>query len=148
MAFKKIAASGMVAIWAMIASPLVAAEAERIAFKALVKDPKSYLEKPIRLPAIGCVDNPKGGFLCVDQIGGQMLRISADALGAKTSKKIAESLITDCKGTANLTSAECRVEIEISPRNAYRDTLETPHGSMPIVVIYSGIIDMFAPKGR
>lgn len=97
---------------------------------------------------MGCVDNPKGGFMCVEPVGGQMLRIDASALGAGTGSRIAERLIGDCKGTANLSSLVCRVEVEITPRSTHRDMLETSAGSRPIVVVYSGQIDMYEAKPR
>lgn len=124
----------------------VAQEAKRIRLRDLVSQPRTYFERPVRLPKMGCVDNPKDGFVCVQQVGGQMLRIEASALGAKTSQRIAERLIGDCKGTANLTRSVCAVEVEIVPRSSSQDMVETERGSVPLLTVYSPQIEMFAPR--
>ena len=66
------------------------------------------------------VDDPKGGYVCVKTVGGQILRVQAAALGTKTDTVLAERLLGDCKGTANLKRASCRVDAEIEPRDVVR----------------------------
>lgn len=120
----------------------------RVSQRQLVDAPKSYVGRKIVLSGIGCVDDAKSGFLCVAIVGGQALRVEAGALGAKTKLEIAERLIGDCKGTANLTRSACRVDAEIEPANAYKDVMETSSGTMPIVVVYSPQIEMYEPRRR
>jgi hypothetical protein len=121
---------------------------ERIALRELTESPKAYIGRQIIAPGIGCVDNPKGGFLCVAVVGGQALRIEASVLGARTKVEIAERLTGDCKGTANLSRSACRFDAGIEPTAGYRDTMETPSGSMPITVIVSPSIEMYRPVRR
>lgn len=111
----------------------------------LTETPRAYVGKRIVIRGINCVDDPKGGFLCVAIVGGQALRITASALGAKTALPIAERLIGDCKGTANLTRSSCRVDIEIEPTSGVRDVMDTPNGTMPIAVVVAPQIEMYQP---
>lgn len=115
----------------------------RTDLKRLVDDPDVYLRRKIRVPSIPCVDNPKGGYVCMKSVGGQMLRIQAEALGTRTDAVIAERLLGDCKGTANLRRAACRVDADLEPSNGKRDVTETPGGSMPITTIEAPDIDMY-----
>jgi hypothetical protein len=119
---------------------------ERVSVRRLVDDPRTDVGRRIVVPAIACVDNPKGGFVCVATAAGQALRITATSLGPKTRIDIAERLIRGCKGTANLTRAECRVDAEFELTDTFRDVMDTPNGSMPIVVLYSPQIEMYAPR--
>lgn len=122
------------------------ATGERVSVPQLMRSPKGYIGKNIVVSNIPCVDNPKGGFLCIVVSDGQALRIEVVVLGAKTNIDIAERLTQGCRGSANLSRPACRVDAEIEPRNEYRDVMVTSDGSMPIAVIYSGSIEMYAPK--
>ena len=135
-----------VAVLALAEIGMGQATGERVTARQLLQAPKDYIGKTIVIPDIPCVDNPKGGFLCVTIVDGQALRIEASSLGAKTKIEIAERLTQGCKGTANLTRSVCRVDAEIEPKNAYKDIMDTENGSMPIAGIYSGAIEMYSPK--
>lgn len=117
-----------------------------ISLRQLAENPRDYVGEKVVLPSIGCVNNPKSGFTCAAIVAGQALRIQASALGPKTRIEVAERLTRGCKGTANVTRAECRVDAEIQPTNVDRDTMDTDEGSRPIVLIYSQQIEMYQPK--
>lgn len=112
-----------------------------------IEDPRSYLGKTVRIGPINCVDNPSGGFICLTVARNQGFRIDASYLGEKTAQNIAEKLIGECKGTANLTSRRCEFEAEITPVGVDRDTVETDRGSRNLVVITSMKIELFS-RGR
>lgn len=116
---------------------------ERTDLRKLVDDPDVYLRRKVRVSGIPCVDDPKGGYVCSKAVGGQILRIQAEALGTRTDAMIAERLLGDCKGTANLKRAACRVDAELEPSNAKRDVTDTPGGSMPITTIEAPDVDMY-----
>lgn len=118
----------------------------RITARQLVDNPKAYVEKAVVIPGIACVDPGKGDFLCMMKVGGQVLRIQASGLGAKTNQAIAERLTGDCKGTANLENAACKVDAEFTPRTAVKDTVDTPWGSLPVIEVYAPEIEMYRPK--
>ena len=124
------------------------ATGQRVSLRQLAEAPKDYVGRTIVVSGIGCVDDPKDGFVCVATVGGRAVRIEASVLGAKTRQEIAERLIGACKGLSNLSRPACRVDAEIEPRNAYVDTVETPDGSKAGIVVNSGAIDMYAPKRR
>lgn len=128
---------------AFIALPSVVLATETITEKHLVDTPKRFIGKEIRIARMGCVDDPKGGFLCLSKVDGQLLRIEASALGVTTSQKIAERMISSCKGTANLASMECEFSIAISPTSAMKTMMDTDSGSIPTTLIYSRLIDLF-----
>src|SRR5262245_49822477 len=86
------------------------AQSKTVSLRQLMDAPMDFIGKSIRLPAMSCVDDPKGGFVCVAQVGGRFLKIDAVVLGAMTVQSIAELLISDCKGTANLDNGQCRFE--------------------------------------
>lgn len=119
-----------------------------VGLKQLADAPKSYVGRKITVSGIGCVDDPKGGFVCLATVGGQAVRIEATVLGGKTKSPITERLIGDCRGTANLTRPACRVDVEIEATTGYRDVVQTASGTLPVSVLVSPRIDMFAPKGR
>lgn len=140
--------SAVVAVLALAEIGTGTMQGEPVSAKAVVQAPKDFVGRTIVLPAIPCVDDPKGGFLCIAIVGGQALRIEAGALGARTKLEIAQRLTGDCKGTANLDRSACRFDAEITPRNAMKDIMETPSGSMPLVLIYSGAIELFTPRRK
>ncbi|BAQ50391.1 hypothetical protein [Methylobacterium aquaticum] len=121
-------------------------EGARISQRQLVDAPKSYVERRIVIPGIACINPGKGDFLCIAVVAGRALRIEAGLLGAKTALPIAEALIGECKGTANIKNAACVFDAEITPANTMTDMMETASGSMPIVVVYSGQVDLYRPK--
>ncbi|GEO98051.1 hypothetical protein [Methylobacterium haplocladii] len=122
---------------------LEVAAQDRADLQRLVDMPDTFIGKRIVVPSVNCVDDPKGGYVCARSVGGQKLRLQAGALGTKTGAKIAERLLGDCKGTANLKRAACRVDAEIEPSRGTRDITETPSGSMPITVIDAPSIEMY-----
>ena len=117
---------------------------EKADLRKLVDDPGAYVSKRIRVASISCVDDPKGGYVCMRTVGGQILRIQAEALGAGTEMGIAERLLGDCKGTANLQRTACRVDAEIEPSSGKRDVMDTPGGSMPVTIVEAVDIEMYA----
>lgn len=112
-----------------------------------IQDPQSYIGKTIKVGPIGCVDNPSGGFMCLTVARNQGFRVDASLLGEKTKQRIAEKLIGECKGTANLKARECQFDAEITPVDVDRGVVQTPSGSQGIVVITSIKIDLFE-RGR
>lgn len=120
--------------------------AERVTTRQLAGAPKTFVGRTIVVPDIGCVDDPRSGFVCIAIAGGRALRIEASVLGAKTGTTATGRLISDCKGTANLQRPICRFDAEIEPTTAYSDTLDTPQGSMPVSVVRTGQIDLSVPR--
>lgn len=125
-----------------------AAAEQRVSARQLAEAPKDYVGRTIVVSGIGCVDDPKGGFVCIATVGGRAVRIEASVLGAKTRQEIAERLIGACKGLGSLSRPACRVDAEIEPRNVITETIETPGGRMPGVLIATAEIDLYAPKRR
>lgn len=112
-----------------------------------IQDPRAYIGKTIKIGPIGCVDNPSGGFMCLTVARNQGFRLDASLLGEKTKQHIAEKLIGECKGTANLRARECQFDAEITPVDVDRGVVQTASGSQGIVVITSVKIDLFE-RGR
>lgn len=122
-------------------------EGTKVTAKQLIEAPRLYVGQKIVLDGIGCVDPGKTGFVCTAVVSGQALKIEASILGPKTAQGIAERLIGECKGTANLARPKCRVAIEIEPTSSHRDMMETEAGTMPISVVVSPRIEMFRSRG-
>ncbi|GJD65206.1 hypothetical protein [Methylobacterium frigidaeris] len=118
----------------------------RVTPRQFVDNPKAYVEKTVVIPGIACVNPPKGDFLCMMKVGGQVLRIQASGLGPKTNLTIAERLTGDCKGTANLENPACKVDAEFTPRTVVKDAVDTPWGSLPVVEVYAPQVEMYRPK--
>ena len=110
--------------------------------KELANNHARYKGETIRLKGINCVDPIKGGFRCIANTGGRVLRIDAGFLGPRTTGEIAQHIIEECKGTANITRSECKFNIEITPANSIKETMDTDGGSMEVVLIYSAGIEM------
>ncbi len=108
-----------------------------------IRDPRSHIGKTIKIGPIGCVDNPSGGFMCLTIARNQGFRLDASLLGEKTKQRIAQKLIGECKGTANLSARECQFDAEITPVDVDRGVVQTAVGSQGIVVITSMKIDLF-----
>ena len=124
------------------------ATGQRITPRALVDSPHRYIGKLVVLSDIACVDNPRDGYTCEAQVGGQMLRIDALALGDKTTPEISRRLIGDCKGTANLDRNVCRIEAEFTPATARTEIIETDRGTQSVVLIFSRRIEMYERSRR
>ncbi|ACL55611.1 hypothetical protein [Methylobacterium nodulans] len=116
--------------------------------RKLIDNPRSYLHQKTLVQNIHCIDVPRGRLICIVPIGGQIIRLEGSALGAKTPLSIAERLTGDYKGTANISNAACVVDVEIEPTSVVKDMLDTPSGSMPLLTVYSPLIEMYRPRGR
>lgn len=123
--------------------PFKAAPAKMVTTRQLADTPKDFIGQQIKVGLFGCVDRGGAGFICLSIANGQAIRITAGALGAATFQSVAESLIRECKGTANIARRECQFEAHIKPMSAVRDMMATDDGTMPIVIIYSNQIDLF-----
>lgn len=120
-----------------------AAAQKEMTLRTLVDDPRAAIGTDIRVKDISCVDPGGAGFVCVGKVGGQTVRVTADFLGAATPLPIANLLIGDCKGTANLGRRQCRFEIVLKPLRADRTMVELPEGNAPVLAVHSLQIDMF-----
>ena len=124
-----------------------AQEGETVRIRDLTTTPRTYLGREIRLDAaVGCVDTPAGGFTCLAQVGGQMLKVESSVLGPKTPLGVTERLLGDCKGTANLTRPGCQFLVRLKATTAYKEFVETPAGSVPITIVVSPRIEMFLKR--
>lgn len=128
---------------AFLAAPQAALAAETVTQKEVVNTPKSFVGREIRIARMACVDDPKGGFLCLSKVDGQLLRIEASAMGVTTPQRIAERMISSCKGTSNLARRECEFSVEMSPTNVMKSITDTDSGSISLTLVYSRMIDLF-----
>lgn len=116
--------------------------------KSLVADPKAYVGKDVIIPRVRCVDPGGAKFVCTEPVGGQAIRIEAFALGRWTSDEIVDQLISDCKGTANLSRPECTFRVAIKPSSAAKLMEETSAGSLMFAHIFAPQIEFYEPIDR
>lgn len=133
----------LVAIAVMTAFAGPAASQTRLPLRAIVDNPRAAIGENVRFGRVACVDPGGAGFICLAKVGGRVLRVKADYLGASSPQSVAELLIGDCKGTINLDNPVCQFDIVIRPKTANKSMVETPAGSFQAVEVYSPQIDMF-----
>lgn len=139
-----IAANLTIAIAPALAQTMAATPEAR-----LISDPRSFIGKAVRVEGIYCVDpGSRGGFKCLKQIGAQLLLVDGSVMGARTPQSIAELLIGDCKGTANLGSSQCLMAIEFEPTAAIKEMVETGNGSRQQVTVHTGQLEFFRHTKR
>lgn len=111
-----------------------------------LKGVRNKMNELVHLKGGNCVDPGSNGFVCWFNANGQALLVKASTLGPDTSLEIAEALLEQCKGTANLSSSKCRFDIEITATNTGREMLNTGGGSRQMVVVYTNMVDMYSPR--
>lgn len=144
-----ISRAGLVAAGLLAVAPTLAQTKAATSEARLISDPRSFIGQTVRVEGVYCVDpGSRGGFRCLKQVGGQMLLVNGSVMGAKTAMSMAELLLGDCKGTANLGSSRCLMAIEFEPTAAIKEMIDTDNGSMQRVTIHTGQLEFFRPAKR
>lgn len=126
------------------AGPLTDAMPER----KLLADAPLLRGRTVRVDDIGCVDpGGVGGFKCLKKVGGQLMLIDAAALGRYTAQEIAEDLISDCKGTANIGSRKCRFTVEFDLQSSSAEMVNAPEGTVQRVTLFARQVDFYRLGG-
>jgi hypothetical protein len=134
-------AVGLLAVFAVTISG-VAGAVERPSVPAIAASPQSFVGKSIGFRGASCVDDPKGGFLCLVTGGGRTLLVEAGSLGLAGGNLVAERLVDSCKGREKLISPSCRFDIEIEPRSAQSEATMSEFEGRKLTRLYSGGIEM------
>lgn len=111
----------------------------------VIRSPDAFKGRQVWIEAAGCVDAGQPGFVCSKRAGGQILVVKGLALGPLTSGEIAEALISRCKGTANIDSRACRMNVLLTVETVERDMLETDRGSIRRTVLGTTMIEFSQP---
>lgn len=111
----------------------------------VIRSPDSFKGREVWIEAAGCVDAGQPGFLCSKRTGGQLLVVRGLALGPMTAPEIAETLISRCKGTANIDSRACRMNVLLRVEAVEREMIDTDRGSIQRTVLETTMVEFSRP---
>lgn len=119
---------------------------ERPSVASVAANPKAFVGKRIGFRNASCVDQPKGGFLCLITESGRALRIDAMGLGASGGDIVAERLVGPCKGRDKIGAVVCKFDIEIEPLSAQNEAVMLEFEGERVTRFVVGVIQMRVSK--
>ena len=93
------------------------AQARTVAVPDILRDPKPYVGRAIRIAGLRCANEPKGLFVCGTKQDSQLVRIESLALDFRTSTDVRRRLSANCRTSFEIAPQSCRFDAEFKPLN-------------------------------
>jgi len=101
----------------LLSSPQAFAEAVEVAVPDILRDPKPFLGRMIRIAGLRCANEPKGLFACGTEQDGQLVRVESLALDFRTSAEVRRKLSASCRTPLAAVPPPCKFDAEFKPLN-------------------------------
>lgn len=118
----------------LLTSVAASAQAVKVEVSDILRDPKPFVGRMIRIAGLQCASEPKGRFACGTKKDGQLVRIESLALDFRTSADVRRKLSASCRTPLDAVPPACKFDAEFKPLHVRANPSNTTTSTKSVVI--------------